>query len=268
MWKVRHREVKFVIPDHTAGKRQSWNLNMGGPGKTVGACLQGIFRGEFYKTEVLWGSGWLLANCRIWVLVFLSYNKAAFRALYTGGQRPKAVLNRENSPGSNWELEQEKCVISDVKVSNTRLPTNTLSCPPSGPGWNNSLLSTQTKGFLHLCKGGKRAGVTPPTHTHNPRAELEESWLVASKGSHLSLFLLWPCAFSLLAPAQIGLKNNVPLVCQGPSSETSSLSPGTVNLMYLHSLSNTLFTLSASPGIRSNIHDPLPNLKTRLQSHI
>lgn len=50
MWKVRHREVKFVIPDHTAGKRQSWNLNMGGPGKTVGACLRGIFRGEYYKT--------------------------------------------------------------------------------------------------------------------------------------------------------------------------------------------------------------------------
>ena len=70
--------------------------------------------------------------------------------------------NGESSPGSNWELEQEKCVISDVKVSDTRLPTITLCHPPSWPGWNNSLLSAQTKGFLHLCKGGERAEVTCP----------------------------------------------------------------------------------------------------------
>lgn len=59
MWKLRHREVKFVSPDYTARKWKSWNLKMGGPGKTVGACLQSIFRGKYYKAvnEVLWGSG-------------------------------------------------------------------------------------------------------------------------------------------------------------------------------------------------------------------
>lgn len=33
MWKIRHREVKLLTPDHTARKWQSWDLNIGGRGK-------------------------------------------------------------------------------------------------------------------------------------------------------------------------------------------------------------------------------------------
>lgn len=49
MWKVRHREVKSLTPDHTARKWQSCDLNTGDPWKTAGTRLWGTFRVDYYK---------------------------------------------------------------------------------------------------------------------------------------------------------------------------------------------------------------------------
>lgn len=211
---------------------------------------------------MLWGSGWLLAYCRIWVLVFLSYNKGAFRAPYTGDQRPKAVLDGEHSPGSNWELEQEKCVISDVKVSDTRLPTNTLCHPPSWPAWNNSLLSAQTKGFLHLCKGGERAEVTCPGWI----------WRVLTAGlKRITPLFVSPVTLCLLLPGH------------RPNQAQEQRAPGLPGSFFRDQLvvswggqpdikSSHWATFHSpgerGPGSRSNVHYLLLNLKTRLQNHM
>lgn len=36
-------------------KAQSWDLNTQGPGETMGACLWGAFRGDYYKAVKCYG---------------------------------------------------------------------------------------------------------------------------------------------------------------------------------------------------------------------
>lgn len=158
----------------------------------------------FIKLRSVVGFRVTTAYCRKWVLVCFSWNKAAIWALYTGACKPKGLLSGKNILGSSWELEQEKSIISDVGASHQVTCKYTMSlCFMS---WiKQSLLSSQTKGFLHFCE---RAWVTCP------------GWMWRVLRGHKRITLCLYCAFSpATAPGRS--KGNVSQSCLNLSSETS-----------------------------------------------